>query len=58
MGMKQNENIQVSVVIPVYNVQAYLKECLDSVMSQNFQKMEVILVTKQIGDFHRPEIEE
>ena len=44
MGMKQNENIQVSVVITVYNVQAYLKECLDSVMSQNFQKMEVILV--------------
>lgn len=34
----------ISVIIPVYNVAAYLKECLDSVLSQNYEKLEVILI--------------
>lgn len=34
----------VSVVIPVYNVEKYLKECLDSVLAQTFKDLQVILV--------------
>lgn len=34
----------VSVVIPVYNVEKYLQECLDSVISQTYTKLEIILV--------------
>jgi len=34
----------VSVVIPAYNVEAYLGECLDSVLGQTLQKIEVICV--------------
>ncbi|SDT42693.1 CDP-glycerol glycerophosphotransferase [Microlunatus soli] len=34
----------VSVVIPVYNVQRYLPACLDSVLSQSYQHLQVILV--------------
>lgn len=34
----------VSVIIPVYNVEKYLEECLDSVMNQTYQNFEVILV--------------
>ena len=34
----------ISVVVPVYNVSAYLPECLDSILSQDYEKLEVILI--------------
>lgn len=34
----------ISVIIPVYNVAAYLPQCLDSLLSQNHEKLEVILI--------------
>lgn len=34
----------VSVIIPVYNVEQYLKCCLDSVVSQTYKKIEIILI--------------
>lgn len=34
----------VSVIIPVYNVEPYLKECVDSVVNQTYKKLEIILV--------------
>ncbi len=35
---------QVSVVIPVYNSERYLSECLDSILNQTLQDIEVICV--------------
>lgn len=35
---------EVSVIIPVYNVEPYLRECLDSVLNQSFMDIEVICV--------------
>lgn len=35
---------KVSVIIPVYNVEQYLEECLDSVLSQTYCDYEVIAV--------------
>lgn len=34
----------ISVIIPIYNVKEYLKRCLDSVIAQDYENMEVILV--------------
>ena len=34
----------ISVIIPVYNVENYLRECVDSVLSQTYQNFEIILV--------------
>ena len=34
----------LSVIVPIYNAEKYLKECLDSVMNQTFKDFEVILV--------------
>ena len=36
--------VRVSVVIPVYNVEKYLVQCLDSVVAQDYKDIEVILV--------------
>ena len=34
----------VSVVVPVYNVEIYVKQCVDSILNQTFQDFEIILV--------------
>lgn len=36
--------MKFSILIPVYNVEKYIRECLDSVMCQTYQDFEVILV--------------
>ncbi len=36
--------LRFSVIIPVYNVERYLKECIDSVLKQDYLNYEVILV--------------
>ena len=36
--------IQVSIIIPVYNVENYLRSCLDSVLSQTYKDFEVLMV--------------
>lgn len=35
---------KVGVVIPIYNVEKYLKECLDSVINQTYKNLEIVLV--------------
>lgn len=34
----------VSVIVPVYNVEAYIRKCLDSIIEQTYQNLEIILV--------------
>lgn len=40
----------ISVIVPVYNVAAYLPECLDSILGQDYQNLEVILIDDGSGD--------
>lgn len=37
-------NSLVSVVVPIYKVEAYLKRCVDSIVAQTYQNLEIILV--------------
>lgn len=37
-------SIIVSVIIPAYNVELYIKECLDSILSQSLKDIEIIVV--------------
>lgn len=34
----------ISIVVPVYNVERYLKECIESVLEQDYQDFQLILV--------------
>ena len=34
----------ISVIVPVYNVMNYLKQCLDSIIQQTYTNLEIILV--------------
>lgn len=38
------KKIDISIIIPVYNVEAYLRDCLDSVVEQDCENFEVICV--------------
>ncbi|MBR5159987.1 MAG: glycosyltransferase, partial [Thermoguttaceae bacterium] len=35
---------KVSIIIPVYNVEIYLRQCLDSAMNQTLRDIEIICV--------------
>lgn len=43
MNFKENKN-QVSVIVPIYNVQNYLDRCIESIVTQTFKNLEIILV--------------
>ncbi|MGN0314992.1 MAG: glycosyltransferase [Fusicatenibacter sp.] len=34
----------VSIIVPVYNIEKYLDDCIDSILKQVYQKIEVVLV--------------
>jgi len=42
--MANSNNIKISVIIPIYNVEGYLEECLNSVISQTLKEIEIICV--------------
>ena len=45
---KSNESVDslplISIVVPVYNIEAYLPECVESILAQTYKNIEVILV--------------
>lgn len=48
-----NQDILISVIVPVYNVEAYLPRCVDSILAQTYSNLEIILVddgTKDASD--------
>ena len=38
------ENIAVSIIVPVYNVEKYLERCLKSLINQTLKDIEIIIV--------------
>ena len=48
---------KVSLIIPVYNVQDYIEKCLDSVVNQTIDDMEIIIVNDGSKDLSKQKIE-
>ena len=43
--MRRKINIEcISIIIPVYNAEKYLRQCLDSIINQTYTNFEVLLV--------------
>lgn len=42
--------MKVSVIVPVYNVEAYLEKCLDSLVNQTLKEIEIIVVNDGTKD--------
>ena len=45
----------VSVIIPIYKVEQYLDQCIDSIVHQSYENLEIILVDDGSPD-HCPQI--
>ena len=54
MRSNSNENSLVSIIVPAYNVQDYIEECIASLCVQTYKNIEIILVddgsTDKTGD--------
>ena len=40
----------ISIIIPVYNVEKFIRQCLDSILSQSYKNYEVILIDDKSKD--------
>ena len=46
-GQKQQDKVEnplFSIIVPIYNVEPYLEQCIESVLAQDYQNYELILV--------------
>ena len=50
-------SVKVSVIVPVYNVEKYLDKCLDSLVRQTLQEIEIIVVNDGSPDNSQPIID-
>ena len=44
MNSENKANDLISVIVPIYKVEKYLNRCVDSILSQTYKKIEIILV--------------
>lgn len=45
-----NQDILISVIVPVYNVEEYLPRCVDSILAQTYGNLEILLVNDGTKD--------
>ena len=40
----------ISIIVPVYNTERYLSECLNSIIKQTYQNLEIVIVDDALTD--------
>lgn len=58
MRLKENRMPKISVIIPIYNMDAYLRDCLNSVLSQTLNDIEIICINDGSTDYSQMILEE
>lgn len=48
-------NSKISIIVPIYNMEKYLERCVDSILAQTYENLEIILVNDGSSD-SSPEI--
>lgn len=48
---KDIETDLISVIVPIFNVEAYLRPCIESILASTYTTLQIILVN---DGFHRP----
>ena len=41
---------KISIIVPVYNAQKYLKKCIDSIINQTYKNIEILLINDGLKD--------
>lgn len=44
------EKVDISIIVPVYNVEKYIKRCMDSLIDQSFDSYEIVVVNDGTTD--------
>ena len=42
--MEKEQNILFSIIVPIFNVSAYVRKCIESIVNQTYQNLDIILV--------------
>ena len=42
--------MQFSVIVPMYNVESYLDKCVESIVSQSYRDLEILLIDDHSTD--------
>ena len=42
--MAAQKDLEISVIVPAYNIEKYLAPCLDSILAQDFENFEIVIV--------------
>lgn len=48
--MMEEQNIKVSVIVPVYNVEKYIRQCVESICAQTLKDIEILLIDDGSSD--------
>ena len=43
--------VKVSIIVPFYNVEKYIKKCLETLVNQTLQEIEILLVNDGSKDY-------
>ena len=52
----RDEAIKISIIVPIYNVEDYVKPCIESIIGQTYRNLEIILIVDDSSTDHCAEI--